>query len=233
MWSTTHVAFNGSRLSSAQGALVHAAAGGVGIVALLYCRWLGANVHATGGQPAKHYTIDSAGARAESSRSAGAFTFGLSQRLRGCRFHVTLNSLSGDFIVTSAALQVEGGFLEEIGKRAVWSKARAQDAAAHICQHTLAVDMDMQTDTKWMLGVLQLLQRRADAGSVTSLPLISYDLIKNAQSAFRLLQRGNNIGKVVLRVPQDVRVTSSAGAMISGGTSGLGLMIARWQADAA
>ena len=232
VWTTTHVALRGAMVRVGQRLLVHAGAGGVGLVALGYACWLGVQTCATAGQPAKHEAVMKMGSRASSSRNIAAFTLGLVRCLQAIALHATLNSLSADFIAVSAAAHGEGSHMEEIGKRAVWSKEAADAMAERTTLHTIAVDMDMEADPMWMLCMLQLLQRRADAGAVHALPLLSFDLSSNAQPAFRLLQRGTNVGKLVLTVPHETDLNArTSSSIVTGGTGGLGLMTARWQAD--
>ena len=155
-----------------------------------------------------------------------------SRQLQGGRTHATLNSLSGDWVAVSFALQGERSCFEEIGKRSVWSLSKARSAAAHCKMHTLAVDMDMQIDPNWMQRILVRLRNAVDAGTVDALPLISYDMVRAAQEAFRLLQRGINVGKVVIHIAQEVSSPPiNASTIVTGGTGGLGLMTARWQAE--
>ena len=53
-----------------------------------------------------------------------------------------------------------------------------------------------------MHDVLSLLSARADAAALTSLPLRSFDMEMQFELAFRTLQGGLNVGKVVLRIDQ-------------------------------
>eukprot|EP00964_Phaeocystis_antarctica_P122170 scaffold85826_cov71-Phaeocystis_antarctica.AAC.1 len=204
-WSTVHAALGGARLRRGQAALVHAAAGGVGLVAVEYAQWLGGVVHATAGQPYKHRLVNNLGAvqggpkaiSLSSSRGGAAFARGAARALCGGRLAVVLNSLSLDFISASTALLGEGGAFEEIGKRGVWSAARMRQARAAVGYDVLAIDNDMQQDPPWMQGVLQRLSRRAAAGVLHGLPTQTIDLARRWEAAFRLLQSGRNVGKVV------------------------------------
>ena len=207
-WSTVHAALGGAQLRRGQAMLVHAAAGGVGLVAVEYAHWLGSVVHATAGRPYKHQLVSHLGAvrgdlRAislSSSRDGAAFARGAACALRSGRLAAVLNSLSADFISASAALLGEGGAFEEIGKRGVWSAARMQHSRAAARYEVLAIDDDMHQDPPWMQRVLQRLSRRAAAGVLHGLPTQTFDLAREWEAAFRLLQSGRNLGKVVLRV---------------------------------
>eukprot|EP00964_Phaeocystis_antarctica_P126194 scaffold89924_cov93-Phaeocystis_antarctica.AAC.1 len=60
---------------------------------------------------------------------------------------------------------------------------------------------EVPADPLWFQQrVLRVLADRAEAGSLHGLPLHAFDLVREAQAAFRLLQSGRNLGKVVLRV---------------------------------
>ena len=199
-------------------------------MACAYASWLGTRVEVTAGQPYKHSILLETRSNAASSRSAAAFTTGMTKQLNQRRVHMTLNALSADFIAMSVALQGERSYFEEIGKRAVWAVPRARASASHSTPHTLAVDMDMQAEPRWMLKILMCLRCRADTGAVSPLPLLTFDLT-HAQGAFRLLQRGGNVGKVVICISQELAISANESAIVTGGTSGLGLMTARWQAQ--
>ena len=240
-WSTVHAALGGAQLRRGQAMLIHAAAGGVGLVAVEYAHWLGSVVHATAGRPYKHQLVSHLGAvlgdlRAislSSSRDGAAFARGAACALRSGRLAAVLNSLSADFISASAALLGEGGAFEEIGKRGVWSAARMQHSRAAARYEVLAIDDDMHQDPPWMQRVLQRLSQRAAAGVLHGLPTQTFDLAREWEAAFRLLQSGRNIGKVVVRVAsteRDPRPAAVGVQLLTGGTGGLGLLTARWLA---
>jgi len=199
-WGTVHVAFQRLGLRAGQRLLLHAAAGGVGLAAVDYAKWLGVAVDGTAGKPHKHQPLRQLGVRnTASSRDAMTCAFGITRAHLGRRFHAALNSLSLDFISLSAAMLGEGGAFEEIGKRGVWSVERAR--AAGVRCDVLDMATEIPTDPLWyQQRVLRVLADRADDGSLHSIPIHSFDLAREAQAAFRLLQSGRNLGKVVLRV---------------------------------
>ena len=116
--------------------------------------------------------------------------------------HAVLNSLSSDFICGSMALLGEGSLFVEIGKRDVWSDKRA--TAAVLGSHTYSV-LDMAalvpSDPSWYHHqVLKLLSRRTSATTVHGLPMHVFSMVGEVQSAFRLLSKGESVGKVVVQV---------------------------------
>ena len=199
-WGTVHVAFQRLGLCAGQQLLLHAAAGGVGLAAVEYAKWLGVAVVGTAGKPHKHSVLRQLGVRiTTSSRDALACASGIARVHLGRRFHAALNSLSLDFIGLSAAMLGEGAAFEEIGKRGIWSVERARVAGLR-CD-VLDMAAEVPADPLWFQQrVLCVLADRADAGSLHGLPLHTFDLVREAQAAFRLLQSGRNLGKVVLRV---------------------------------
>ena len=199
-WGTVHVAFQRLGLRAGQRLLLHAAAGGVGLAAVEYAKWLGVAVDGTAGKPHKHQPLRQLGVRnTASSRDAMTCAFGITRAHVGRRSHAALNSLSLDFISLSAAMLGEGGAFEEIGKRGVWSVERAR--AAGVRCDVLDMATEIPTDPLWyQQRVLAVLADRADDGSLHGIPVHGFDLAREAQAAFRLLQSGRNLGKVVLRV---------------------------------
>ena len=106
-WLTVHVALGRSGLSGGERILVQAAAGGVGLKACEYSRWLSCSSVGTAGRPQKHRFLALAGVgRACSSRDGAAFTIGVSRL--GRRLHEAINSLSYDFISGGMAALGQG-----------------------------------------------------------------------------------------------------------------------------
>jgi len=134
-WCTTNTALQRARLGAGSGAIVQAAAGGVGLKAVEYCHWLSAKVAGTAGRPNKHALICMSGVQTLcSSRDSGAFAVGITHLLPERRASMVLNSLSLDFISVSFASLREGGAVEEIGKRSVWASERQVRQPASIPQ---------------------------------------------------------------------------------------------------
>ena len=127
-WTTVHAAFGLSKACAGSAFLLHAGAGGVGLVAVEYAQWARLPPLATAGRPRKHRVLRCVGvARAMSSRDGGGFAVGAAVALSGSRLRGVLNSLSADFVCVSLALLVaRRGCFEEIGKRSVWSAACRQ-----------------------------------------------------------------------------------------------------------
>ena len=234
-WSTVHVAFEAARLRSGQRSLLHTTAGGVGLVSLEYAWHIGAAVHATAGGCSKHVVLRRMGqGLIDSSRSGAAFAYGASRRMHAERLKMALNSLSGDLTTASVALQGEATNFVEIGKRGVWSQQRVRCCEAALSLSVLAIDDDLSNEPAWMQCHLTTLSKRAFSGCAHALPLAIFHAWSSYESAFRLLQSGGNIGKVVLRIPLSdqglCNIFADSTQLITGGTGGLGIITARWLA---
>ena len=200
VWGTVHLAFSRAQLRAGQRALLQAAAGGIGLVAVEYAHWLHVDVTGTAGRPQKHrpLRLQRVG-RLCSSRDATAFSCGTARAHCGGRLQLVLNSLSADFISVSAAMLGERGVFMEIGKRGTWSRERAATSGS-FAYDALALDTETEHDPVWMQGVLGQLSRRLEHGTVRPLPMRAFDLEQRWEAAFRLLQSGGNTGKVVIRI---------------------------------
>ena len=208
LWVTVAYSVREAHVRAGQRVLVHAATGGVGLVALEQLRRCGARVHATAGSAAKHATLRRLGVAAlASSREAAAFARGGSAQLRGGRVTAVLSALSRDFTPASLGLLGEAGAFLEIGKLGVWSVARAAAAAATADFVAVAVDDGCRncpgwnSAPLWMQAQLSRLAQQADAGAVRPPPHAAFTFCEGElRAALRLLQAGQNLGKVVVRV---------------------------------
>ena len=94
----------------------------------------------------------------------------------------------------------------------------------------LAGDDDLVREPGWMQGVMLTSARLVNVGRLSPLPVRTFEIWREHAMAFRLLQSGNNTGKVVLRIMPTVGtlLPESRTHIITGGTGGLGLITARW-----
>ena len=232
-WTTSHVALRRAALHAATTMLVQAASGGVGLKAIEYSQWLGAvSVGTAGGMP-KHRVLRANGTSALlSSRYDTVFAMSASRLLRGkIKFHAVLNSLSFDFVPVSLALLGEGGAFDEIGKRSIWASGRHAVAAPATTYCVIAGDQDMDQEVACAHAMLKLLAVRASNLALTSLPISSFEMSSQHKLAFRLLQRGQNIGKVVLSLAALHTSRRRSAHVVTGGTGGLGLLVGWWLAQ--
>ncbi|PWV58206.1 type I polyketide synthase [Nocardiopsis sp. L17-MgMaSL7] len=208
--------------------LVHAAAGGVGTAAVQLAHHMGAKVFGTA-SPHKWSGLAEYGLAPE--RLASSRTLEFEDRLReandGRGVDVVLNSLAGEFVDASLRLlrsprdgRGPGGRFVEMGKTDV--RAATDVAADHPgCQYE-AFSLP-HVDPRRIGHMLARVMELFEEGALRPLPTTVYDL-SEVQTAFRALQRGETVGKLVLRVPAPFPQEGTV--LITGGTGGLGHRLA-------
>jgi len=225
------------RLQAGETVLIHAAAGGVGQAAVQIARWLGARVIATA-SPDKQSAV--AGLGADAVFNSRDLSFAEATRgVAPAGVDLVLNSLAGEALLHSIDLLKPFGRFVELGKRDIFANRSIDLRSLRDNRAYFTVDLALwlqkspETAGERLRQILQLLEQgQLKPVQTTSLP------IRAAAEAFRCLAQGNHIGKVVLRVdqnsaPVEVRnpqrgiVRPDATYLITGGTSGLGLLIAR------
>ena len=226
-WSTAHTVLKRAAARNHHQLVIQAAAGGVGLKTVEYAYWAGVSVLGTAGSAHKHaqlrsITVD----KLASSRISAAFSCGSARLLDCMRSHSVLNSLSFDFTSISIGFLGETSAFNEIGMRNVWTSARYHMTSSHSIYSVVANDKDWEREPVWMHRVLLLLSSYSSHGIVTSLPLCSFDMETQMELAFRMLQGGFNTGKITVRVA--LRPSFLEGHFVTGGLSGLGLLIGRW-----
>ena len=91
---------------------------------------------------------------------------------------------------------------------------------------------DASMDPEWIHSTLRVLSLRLAASVASSLPVRTFDMKTQAEQAFRTLHSGVGGGKVVLQITTRLDVAGDASNhVVTGGTSGLGLLTARWLAQ--
>ncbi|MFD0344525.1 SDR family NAD(P)-dependent oxidoreductase [Streptomyces sp. NPDC127117] len=190
--------------------LVHAAAGGVGMAATQLARHLGLDVFGTA-HPAKWSALDIPADRLASSRD-------LDFADRFADLDIVLNSLAGPFVDASLRTMRPGGRFLELGKTDIRSGLpgyRAYDLA--------------EAGPDRIGEMLAELRDLVEAGVLRPLPVTAWD-IRHAPDAYRHLSQARHVGKVVLRVPAPLDPAGTV--LITGGTGGLGTLVARHLAAA-
>jgi len=212
--------------------LIHAAAGGTGMAAVQIALQCGAEVYATA-SPAKWSAVKQLGVNHVMNSRTLEFADQLLSLTDGEGVDVIFNSLSGEFIDKSlAVLKPQGRFIE-IGKRGI--KTHAEVAAIHPQAQYAVVDLmalaEKQPD--YIQSLLQDLVQQFELGALQPLVHKRFPL-KQAKSAFRLMQQAKHIGKVVLDFSDAedmgaaVKIQPQVTYLITGGLGGLGLVIAQW-----
>ncbi|PWY79152.1 polyketide synthase [Aspergillus heteromorphus CBS 117.55] len=247
LFITVYLAFyQVARLERGQTVLIHAAAGGVGQVAIQFAQLIGAEIFATVGSPEKRALImDRYGIPADHifhSRDT-SFAAGVRAATDGAGVDVVLNSLAGPLLQESLNLVAPFGHFVEIGKRDLESNSflEMRPFARHISFS--AIDLLAYSRQKQAVihRAMAEIARLLEQGALSPVhPVTTYPLADISQ-AFRLLQAGKHTGKVVLTVSptEQVRVLPrgptaqlrpDASYLLVGGAGGIGRSMAHWLA---
>ncbi len=202
--------------------LVHGAAGGVGMAAVQLARHLGVEVFATA-QPGKWETLRAMGiddAHIASSRDL-EFTSKFRAATGGQGMDVVLGSLAGEMVDASLGLLADGGRYMEMGKTDVRDPALMASQRPGVTYH--AFDLE-DAGAKRLGEILDSVLKLFEQGVLGHLPITSWD-VRRGREAFRFLRESKHTGKNVLRIPQPLYPNGTV--LITGGTSGLGMLEAR------
>ncbi|KAJ5809731.1 polyketide synthase [Penicillium pulvis] len=191
-----------ANLQKGQSVLIHSASGGVGLAAIELCHYLGAEVYVTVGTDAKRdFLAGQYGVsrdRMFSSRST-AFAKELMQVTNGRGVDICLNSLTGDMLHESWRCIAENGTLVEIGKKDMLDRnSLSMEPFDRNCSYR-ALDLSRKSisdETTYQTGVyiMDLVRQR----HIKPLHIGATFSFTETVDAFRYMQRGKHIGKVVL-----------------------------------
>ncbi|KAJ5556997.1 Type I Polyketide synthases (Type I PKS) [Penicillium frequentans] len=236
---------NLAHLQKGEKVLIHSAAGAVGQVAIMLAQYVGAEIFVTVGNDEKasflqkeyHIMPD----RIFSSRSTGLLAR-LQEATGGCGIDVVLNSLTGDIARESHACLATFGRFVEIGIQNFLQNSRMDTSFMQQNISFFSVDMTkvLKQNPRLFAQLLSSVFRLRESGALKSIHPITQFEPSELESAFRTLQTGKHIGKVVINsrqgsrvkvVPRPVPAVQFAGNisyMISGGLGGLGRAFVKW-----
>lgn len=222
--------------------LIHGGAGAVGLAALQVAKLRGAFVIATAGSEEKRALLRNIGADLVCNSRSLAFVEEVMTHTGGKGVDVVLNSLAGEAMVRSLDCLKSFGRFIELGKRDFYANTHLGLRPLRRNLSYFGVDVD-----QLLSGHKELAQRLFSEvitmfaeGKLVPLPYRVFDGTHIAE-AFRLMQRANHIGKIVVTPPErasvDARATGvfpvnpSGIHVVIGGTSGFGLATAEWLAE--
>ncbi|KAJ0299111.1 hypothetical protein COL516b_009363 [Colletotrichum fioriniae] len=239
-----HGLFDIGRLSKGESVLIHAATGGVGQAAVMLAKQRGAEVFATVGTEAKRdFVMKRFGIPQDHIFSSRDTSFGtaLMAATDGKGVDVVLNSLAGPLLKETWNCMARFGRFIEIGKTDIEAAKNLDMSPFRRAATFAAVDLFQLGKFKGhvvqnaLQGVMEMF-RRGDLSVVS--PMTTFP-ISEVGKAFRLLQSGKHLGKIVVQPQQThlvkvipssnpARLLENASYLIAGGMGGIGQSIARW-----
>lgn len=238
---TAHYALHHcARLGQGDSVLIHAASGGVGLAAIQLAAAAGVRVLATAGSHQKREYVRRLGASTVMDSRSLAFGQQTLDATAGQGVDAVLNSLPGEAIATGLSVLKTGGRFLEIGKRDIYNDAALGLYPFRNNLALFAIDLDQlfKLQPAKMGVMLEELVERFETGELRPLPMEVFSAEETVE-AFRLMQQGKHIGKVVVQYCQrparivagtydPVQFKTDVSYWIAGGLGGFGLEIAKW-----
>lgn len=208
---TAHVAIHRvARMERGESILIHAGAGGTGQAAIQVAKCLDARIFVTvGSEEKKQWLVDEYDIPGEQIFYSRDTTFAKCiQRMTGNGVDVIINSLAGKHLVASWECIAPFGRFIEIGKKNILENASLPMSSfeKNVSFNALDVSMWMRDRPriihKSMEDIIDLISKKK---LHAARPLHVYS-ISDAENAFRFLQEGKSIGKIVIEIKSDAQV---------------------------
>ncbi len=237
-WYMLHRA---GRLRAGERALIHAAAGGVGLAAVQIAQLAGAEVYATAGSPEKRGFLRALGVKHVFNSRTLEFADQILEMTQGEGVDLVLNSLSGPFIAKSVGILKPFGRFLEIGKRDIYenNKVGLKPFLKGLSFITMVdIKQGFAEFGQEFRSIFLEIVRHIEEGKLHPLPHRVFPL-SNTAGAFRTMAQARHIGKVVVSLretdlnviwdcEEPARFDPEATYCITGGLGGFGLATAAW-----
>lgn len=222
--------------------LIHNASGGLGLAAIQVAKLLGAEIFATAGTEEKRQYLRTLGIQHVMNSRTLSFADEVHLHTQGEGIDVVLNALSGDALRTSFSLLKPYGRFIEVGKKDISENTELPMSTFNRNITFSAVDIDRMHAERpdIVVPLLNEISMHFSQGDFSALPTQVFEA-SEVQEAFRCLAQGKHIGKLAVRYhnqqldvidAEHTRQYKPKGAyLITGGTSGFGLELAKWLAD--
>ncbi|KAH8660627.1 putative polyketide synthase [Xylariales sp. PMI_506] len=241
LWSLLEKA----HIKRGQTLLIHSAAGGIGIAAIHVARWLGVEFYCTVGSPAKiDFLTRELGVPKERvfhSRD-DSFVADVMRATNGIGVDLVLNSLSGELLHASWKCVAAGGSMVDLGKRDFLGRGQLAMHPFVGNRAFFGVDlgvMIINSKEKLVPFLNQAIDLVREGKTFPLHPTTIFEVDK-IQEAFRYMQKGVHMGRIVVRIPEDedalprtlsvrkIAFDPDACYLLAGGLGGLGQSILSW-----
>ena len=213
--------------------LIHAAAGGVGQAAVQIAQLAGAEIFATASPP-KWEFLKSMGVEHVMNSRTLDFAAEVMNLTQGQGVDVVLNSLNGEFIPKSFEVLATGGRFVEIGKIGIWDQNQVKQKRPDAQYFPFDLGEVAQENPGLITQIMDCLGQQFEQGALKPLPYKVFD-IEQVVEAFRYMQQGKHLGKVIVSMEQadekPASIQPEGSYLITGGLGALGLHTAKWMAE--
>lgn len=226
--------------------LIHAAAGGVGQAAIILAKHIGCEIFATvGSEEKKDLIMKQYGIPEDhifSSRDT-SFAKGIMRATKGQGVDAVLNSLAGEALRLSWHCLAKFGRFLEIGKADLFANTGLDMTPFLDNKSYIGVNLlDFENNpTPRAVALWEDVARLIQNGSLKPVAPVQLFNMAEVEKAFRYMQQGKHMGKVVVRVDDDdmvpaiprtpqVGITSEATYVVAG-LGGICRELGRWLAE--
>ena len=236
-----------AQIRSGDKILIHGAAGGVGIAAIQFARYRGAEIFATAGTDEKREFVRLMEADHVLDSRSLAFADDIMKITDGSGVDIVLNSLAGEAINRNLSILKPFGRFLELGKRDFYENSKIGLRPFRNNISYFGIDADQLLIERADLAA-ELFKEMMDLfaeGVLRPLPHRVFPA-NQIEAAFRYMQQSQQIGKVVVSFQED-DITAQAKSesqskdqlvcdpeasyLVTGGLTGFGLATAHWLAD--
>ncbi|MEZ5479931.1 MAG: SDR family NAD(P)-dependent oxidoreductase [Thiolinea sp.] len=234
-----------AQLEPGERVLIHGASGGVGLAAIQFARYRGAEVFATAGTDEKRDFVRLMGADHVMDSRSLDFAEEVLRLTDGQGVDIILNSISGEAINRNLAILRPFGRFLELGKRDFYENSRIGLKPFRNNISYFGIDADQLLIERPALAgrLFREMMALFEEGVLRPLPHRVFSAHR-IQEAFRYMQQSRQIGKVIVSfnaappvaelAPEPARtlqLETNGSYLVTGGLSGFGLRTAQWLAD--
>jgi len=231
-----------ARLEPGEKVLIHGAAGGVGLAAIQFARYRGAEIFATAGSEHKRDFLRLLGVEHVLDSRSLAFADEILEITDGNGVDVVLNSISGEAVLKNLSVLKPFGRFLELGKRDFYENAKIglRPFRNNVTYFGIDADQLMKRRSALAGRLFHEMMELFEQGALRPLAHCVFPCSR-AADAFRHMQQSRQIGKIVVvyedppEVIQEIVPTSDefeldsrSSYLVTGGLGGFGLATARW-----
>ena len=237
--TTIHGLVNVANIRAGEKELIHNAAGAVGQAAIQVARWKGAEVFATAGTEDKREYLRKQGVKYVFNSRDLSFTEDILNVTKGYGVDAVINAIAGEGLYQSFRLLAPYGRFIEIGKRDI-AQNTALPMSVFNRNITFAhIDIDRILRERYDLSrsLLDTIYQGFEEGFFQAMPVKVFKA-DEAIDAYDYVRRSQHTGKVAIsyhdctvQVDEEVKqqtINPDGTYLITGGTAGFGLEIAKW-----
>jgi len=230
---------NRAQLQKGEKILIHNGTGGVGLAAIQYAQYVGAEIFTTAGSEEKREYLKKLGIKNIYDSRSLDFVKQIKEDTNGYGVDVVINAIAGEALYQSFELLSSYGRFVEIGKRDITENTGLPMQQFNNNISFLGIDVDrlMMERPEVVQAIHRDIEKFYEEGVFKAVNTHLFDA-KDAVEAFNFMLQSKHIGKVVISFKdQEVEVPlktekkqldTNATYLITGGTGGFGLQIAQW-----